>query len=217
MAARVIAIDGAAGSGKSTLGRGLARALGLPYINTGLMYRALAAAALRAEVDPSEEEALLELTGQLRFTLRGADPAELTIEGFDERSLTSLEVESIVSSVASHPSVRRWMVERQRALGRSGAVMEGRDIATVVFPDAAAKIFLVAGREVRADRRAAERATAADDVAPSLQARDERDARTTPLEPAASADVIDTTGLGIEETLREALRIVRTRWPEAPR
>jgi len=211
----VIAIDGAAGSGKSTLARGLAGALGMPYVNTGLMYRALAASARRANASVDDEGALLDLARGLRFHLRAGEPPELEVEGYDTAELTSPEVESTVSAVARHPVVRRWMCDRQRALGRSGAVVEGRDIATVVFPNADVKLFLRADPEERAARRADERMRSADDAGDAIQARDARDDRTTPLEPAPGAIVIDTGKLGIAETLREALRIVEER--TAPR
>lgn len=210
----VVAVDGAAGSGKTTLSRRLARILLVPYINTGLMYRGLAAAASRTHTPIEDETALLELAHNLRFTLRGADPVELEVEAYDHDELTSPEVESTVSLVARHPAVRKWMREQQRALGAAGAVMEGRDIATVVFPDAPVKLFLHAARDARGARRASERgATDEDGVADALRTRDERDARTNPLEPAAGAVVIDTGELDIDGTLAEALAAVRRVWP----
>ena len=216
MSVRVVAIDGAAGSGKSTLARSLARALGLPYINTGLMYRALAAAARRVGVGPDEAERLIALTREMRFTLRGTDPPELVIEGYATSDLTSPEVESTVSAVSRHPDVRAWMRERQRELGRDGAVMEGRDIASVVFPDAPVKLFLRASEQARTVRRADERAaTDPARIADELRARDERDAATTALEAATGAIVIDTDQLDVAGTLDAALDAVRRVWPES--
>jgi cytidylate kinase len=210
----VVAVDGPAGSGKTTLSRRLARILGVPYVNTGLMYRALAAAASRTDTPVEDAPALVGLAGNLRFTLGGADPIELEVEGYDHDELTSREVESTVSIVARHPAVRRWMREQQRALGADGAVMEGRDIATVVFPDAPVKLFLHAARDARGARRASERgATDEERVADALRARDERDAATNPLEPAPGAVVIDTGELDIDGTLAEALAAVRRVWP----
>ena len=120
---RVVAIDGVAGSGKSTLARSLARALGLPYINTGLMYRALAASALDQEVATDDETALVELTRRLTFTVVDGDPSELEVEGFPADRLMSLEVEAVVSSVARHPQVRTLMRATQRSIGeRDGAI-----------------------------------------------------------------------------------------------
>lgn len=208
MAPTVIAVDGAAGSGKSTLSRSLAAALRLPYVNTGLMYRAIAAAALRAHVAPDDVEGLDRAAAELRFSLAG-DPPELKVEGYGLEELAGAEVEAIVSTVSRHPSIRRRMRDRQRQLGRDGAVMEGRDIGTVVFPDAAVKLFLRAGEHQRERRRADER-TGADeaDVAAALRARDVADATTNPLEPAPGAVVIDTGSLDVGGTLNEALRIV---------
>jgi len=207
----IIAIDGAAGSGKSTLARGLASALALPYVNTGLMYRALAASARRTNTGVDDEGALLDLARGLRFHLRTGAPPELEVEGYDMQELTSPEVESTVSAVARHPLVRRWMCEQQRALGEGGVVMEGRDIAAVVLPNADVKLFLRADADERAARRADERTRSSDEVGGAIEARDARDARTTPLEPALDAIVIDTGRLGIDETLQEALRIVEAR------
>ena len=140
-------------------------------------------------------------------------PSELLSEDCDADELITLEVEAKVSAVARHPSVRAWMRERQRELGaQNGAVMEGRDIGTVVFTDAPVKLFLRADQGLRADRRAEERTTHADDaeqLVSSLKGRDARDARTTPLEPAPAAQVIDTSSLSAEATVDQALAIVR--------
>jgi cytidylate kinase len=207
---RVVAIDGAAGSGKSTLGRALARALALPYVNTGLMYRALAAAAIRDGVASDDHVRLLELTRGLRFIVRVQPPGELEVEGYDIETLTDVEVESTVSEVASHPVVRAHMRREQRELGEAhGAVMEGRDIASVVFSDAPVKLYLLARAELRARRRAAERAGGAEQTEAALGARDARDARTNPHEPAPGAVVIDTSELDPGQTLEAALEIVR--------
>lgn len=210
---RVVAIDGAAGSGKSTLARGLARVLRIPYVNTGLMYRALAAEALRRGISSDDTPALVEVMGSLRFRLIGEDPAVCEVEGVPSEELTSPEVERTVSAVSRHPEIRRAMRNAQRSIGlESGAVMEGRDIASVVFPDAPVKLYLVADPGARAARRAEERATDAA-VAEDLHRRDEADARTNPHEPADGADVVDTGTLSIAETLDEALRLVGLRAP----
>jgi len=211
----VVAIDGAAGSGKSTLARGLAVALGIPYINTGLMYRGLTAAALRHGTDPDDEVALTSLLDDLRFTLSGTSPPELEVQGYAEGALTTRDVELTVSTVARHPGVRERMRILQRSMGMEGAVMEGRDIATVVFPDASVKLFLVADETERSARRARERwGNDPTDIAEVLRLRDARDARTNPLEAASGATVIDTGALDIEAALAEALRIVRAAWSE---
>ena len=212
---RVVAIDGAAGSGKSTLGRRLARALALPYVNTGLMYRALAAAALRAEVASDDQDRLLELTRALRFIVRLDPPGQLEVEGYDLEALTDVEVESTVSAVASHPVVRAHMRWEQRSLGEAhGAVMEGRDIASVVFADAPVKLYLQARPELRARRRVGERAGGPEEIEAALHGRDARDAQTNPHEPASGAVVIDTSELDADETLEAALEVVRVLAPE---
>ena len=211
---RVIAIDGAAGSGKSTLARAVARAVGLPCVNTGLMYRALAAAARTNGVAPNDAAGLLELTGRLRFRVGGADPPELEIEGADLGELTDPEVERTVSAVASHPIVRARMRDEQRRLGRGGAVMEGRDIGSVVFPDARVKLFLSADPDERVRRRAGERPGITEDVGRSLRSRDSIDARTVPLEPAPGAVLLDTGGRTAEQTLDAAMAEIRRLAPE---
>ncbi|MEP6758758.1 MAG: (d)CMP kinase [Actinomycetota bacterium] len=214
-APRVVAIDGAAGSGKSTLSRGLARALGVPYINTGLMYRALTSAALRSSVDLEDQYALIDILGHLRFMVTGEQPPELEVEGYPAEALTTREVELTVSRVARHPRVREHMRRQQRALGVAGAVMEGRDIATAVFPDAPVKLFLRADEAERSARRARERASNDPrEVARALRHRDERDARTNPLEPAPGAVVVDTGALDADAVLAQALLIVRPAWPK---
>jgi cytidylate kinase len=214
---RVVAIDGAAGSGKSTLARRLAAELGLPHVNTGAMYRALTLAALRREVDVEDANTLASLMDTLDFTLSSpgssSEPGELWIGGAPPpEGLESADVEANVSAVAKHPEVRAVMRAAQRALGEAGAVMEGRDIGSAVFPDAPVKIFLVAEPQERAGRRVEERG--ADDVAGALHERDRRDARVNPLVPGEDAVVIDTSDLDVEETLRAALAVIADRAPE---
>jgi CMP/dCMP kinase len=217
MTPRVVAIDGAAGSGKSTLARSLARELRLAYVNTGMMYRALAAAAVRSKIPPDDPARLVELVHSLRFTLSQVEPRELEVDGYAEDELTGLDVETTVSTVAKHPVVRRRMVQLQRELGASGAVMEGRDIARVVFPDAPVKLYLTADPSVRAARRAGERSAdrSVDRslVADVLRARDEQDAMTNPFERPDGADLVDTGRLGIEQAVAFALKVVAERAP----
>lgn len=212
MTLRVVAIDGAAGSGKSTLARLLARELGLPYVNTGSMYRALTLAALRGAVDVEDGPALARLMRTLEFTLSSGTDRELLIDGAPPSAdLEAADVEASVSTVAKHPPVRSAMRATQRALGVGGAVMEGRDIGTVVFPDAPLKLFLVAAPEERAGRRVDERGATA--VADALHARDRLDARVNPHVPTDDAVVIDTSDLSVEGTLRAALDAVANRAP----
>ena len=221
MTPRLIAIDGAAGSGKSTLARLLAMTLGLPYVNTGAMYRALTLAALREEVDVEDEDALVRLMETLDFTLSPAgraeepqpDPREIWIDGVPPSDeLESSEVEANVSTVARHPGVRAAMRAAQRALGEGGAVMEGRDIGTAVFPDAPVKLFLDAAPQERAGRRVEERGS--EEVAGALHERDRRDARVNPLVPGQDAVLIDTSDLDVDGTLRVALAAIAERAPD---
>lgn len=206
---RIVAIDGAAGSGKSTLALALARVLGLPYVNTGLMYRALARAALDHNVDLDDEEALAALTRGLRVRLANGTPPELEVEGYPSEVLLTDEVDAAVSRASRHPQVRSLMREAQRALGGNGAVMEGRDIGTVVFPEADVKLFLLADPVKREARRSEEREAAGGEVARDLRARDAEDARVNPLVPATDAIPIDTTYATPAATLESALAIVR--------
>jgi CMP/dCMP kinase len=205
----VVAIDGPAGAGKSTLAHELARRVRLPYVNTGMMYRALASRALALGVDPDDEAALASLVGEIRFDL-GPSPLgeeELLIDGnLPAPALSSAEVEAVVSRVARHGAVRGPMRAEQRHLGLGGCVMEGRDIGTVVFPDADLKIFLLAEPVVRAQRRELERGGGGD-VSDAVARRDALDGRTNPLVPAPDAHVLDTTALSREEVLAEALRL----------
>jgi len=215
---RVIAIDGSAGSGKSTLARGLARELGLPYVNTGIMYRALTLAALEKGVDADDGDSLAQLTRELRFSLSTGTPPELEVEGSPPSpALESGWVEEHVSQVAQHPQVRELMRQAQRALGSPNAVVEGRDVGTVVFPDAPVKLFLTASADTRIERRAVERGAADPTVGSALHKRDARDAMVNPFEPAPGAEVLDTGHRTVGETLETALAIVHARLPEPAR
>jgi len=211
----IIAIDGPSGSGKSTLGRMLARALKLLYIDTGSMYRAVALATIDAEVDPADKEAVTALAEEIEIDLRG-DPDSLSVllNGHDVtekiRTESVTEMSSVVSTI---PGVRRAMVARQRAIGKRGAVLNGRDIGTVVFPDADVKFFLTAAPEERAERRykedqttAASSATFAETLADMIE-RDRRDSSRadSPLKVADDAIVIDSTGKSIDEVFAEMM------------
>jgi cytidylate kinase len=210
---RVVAIDGQAGSGKSTLARRLAAHLGLPYLNTGLMYRAIALAALREGVDSDDAPGLVALGRSVRFDLDLRDePPELEIDGKPPvEALTSPEVESTVSRVARHPEVRALLREEQRRLAQGGAVMEGRDIGTVVAPRARLKLYLQAHPEERVERRAQERSIGPAEVAEALVTRDTLDSRTNPAVPAPDAILIDTSELGPDEVFERALELARER------
>jgi len=205
----IIAIDGPSGSGKSTLGRMLARALNLLYLDTGSMYRAVALAVMDASLDPADKEAVTESAQRVDIDLAGdPDSLRVSLAGRDVteqiRSEAVTEMSSIVSTI---PGVRRAMVARQRAMGKRGAVLNGRDIGTVVFPDADIKFFLTASPEERAERRFQEdQATNAGvTLAQTLSEMIERDRRDStradsPLKIAGDAIVIDSTGLSINST-----------------
>jgi cytidylate kinase len=209
---RVVAIDGAAGSGKSTLARHLARSLGLPHVDTGAMYRALTLAAREAHVDVEDAPALVRVMETLRFRLSSEEPRVLLIDDAPpSEALRSADVEAHVSAVSRHPEVRAVMRAAQRELGERGAVMEGRDIGSAVFPDAPVKIWLDADPAERAGRRVEERG--ASGVAGALHERDRRDARVNPFVPASDAVVIDTSDLDVGATLDAALAAVADRAP----
>jgi CMP/dCMP kinase len=217
MSGRVVAIDGAAGSGKSTLARGLARALGVAYVNTGLMYRALTRAAIDAGVDEDDARGLVDVMRTLAFALDAGDPPELTVDGRRPgEELESADVEAHVSRVAAHPELRALMHEEQRRLGERGVVMEGRDIGSVVYPEAPVKIYLVANPGVRAARRALERRNGGADphVEHALHERDRRDMEVNAFVPPEGGVVIDTTELDVEGTVEAALTLIRARAPE---
>jgi cytidylate kinase len=209
----VIAIDGAAGSGKSTLAHRLAAEIGLPYVNTGLMYRALALRAHREGVSPENAPVLERLARGMRFDLDSSvRPPELRIDGEPpDPALTSAEVESSVSAVSRHLEVREVFRREQRRLALDGAVMEGRDIGSVVAPDADLKLFLRARPDERVGRRALQRDKDPEHVARALGARDRQDARTNPFVPAPDAIVLDTTELTPDEVADKALALARDR------
>ena len=209
----IIAIDGPSGSGKSTLGRMLARELRLLYIDTGSMYRAVALAVIEAEVDPNDKQSVVALANRIEIDLEG-DPDSLCVllDGRDVteqiRTESVTEMSSIVSTI---PGVRRAMVERQRAMGKRGAVLNGRDIGTVVFPDADIKFFLTAVAEERAERRYKEdhSGSYAETLADMIE-RDRRDSTRadSPLKVADDAVVIDSTGKNIEQVFAEMMTYV---------
>lgn len=211
---RVIAIDGPAGSGKSTVGRRLAERLGLTYLDTGAMYRAVAFAAIRQGIDPEESERVAALARAIDIVVddRGVkvDDIDATVE------IRGPEVTRAVSVVAANSEVRSELRARQRAwaIERGGGVIEGRDIGTVVFPDALLKVYLTASAEVRASRRAKEMTDLDyDDVAADIARRDAADSgrSDSPLATAGDAVTVDTSVMGIDEAVDELVEMVRLR------
>ncbi len=207
---KVIAIDGPAGSGKSTVARAVAERVGLAYLDTGAMYRSVAFAALRAGVDPDDAEVVGNLARELDH--RHADESgTVVVDGVDATiEIRGPEVTRAVSVVAANPAVREEMRRRQRewAADRGGGVMEGRDIGTVVFPDATLKVYLDAAPEVRAARRSKEVADLSyETVASDLARRDALDqgASDGPLREAGDATVVDTSDLSVDEIVDRIL------------
>ncbi|HEY3581122.1 MAG TPA: (d)CMP kinase [Pyrinomonadaceae bacterium] len=213
----IIAIDGPSGSGKSTLGRMLARELNLLYIDTGSMYRAVALATIEAGVDPHDSEAVVELATRSDIDLEGdPDSLKVLLNGRDvTERIRSEDVTTMSSVVSTIPGVRRAMVARQRELAQRGAVLNGRDIGTVVFPEADVKFFLTAAPEERAERRFKEDRLTNHDVSfaetmADMVERDRRDSTRadSPLKVADDAIVIDSSGLSIEDVFLLMMKYV---------
>jgi cytidylate kinase len=218
----VVAIDGPAGAGKSTVAAHLARRFGFLNLETGAMYRALALKAIDEDLDLDEEAALLDLCGHTTIQLEPTrDGNRVLLDGMDvSRRVRDGDVTAAASRASVHPQVRDWMVAQQRALGAAGGVvMEGRDIGTAVFPDAEVKIFLDAAPEVRGNRRYRQVASSEHEpvkvtetaVIEEMKARDERDRNRaqSPLRPAVDAIVVDSTGLSLDQVLARSEEIVR--------
>jgi CMP/dCMP kinase len=242
----VIAIDGPAGAGKSTLAAHLARRFGFLNLETGAMYRALALKAIENDFAFDEEPPLLELADRTRITLEPqVDGNRVLLDGADvSRRIREQDVTSAASQISVHADLRAWMVLQQRALGAAGGVvMEGRDIGTAVFPDAEVKIFLDAAPEVRGNRRfrqaipapysgepqRSDRAPADPETAEQhrlaeaailkeMRERDYRDRHRaqSPLQPAPDATILDSTAMTLDEVLARAEEIVRSHLPAPP-
>ncbi len=210
----VIAIDGPGGAGKTTVAKALADSLGLEHLDTGATYRAATLAALRAGAHPEDAEAVLRAVVRARIQYRDGviylDGEPVTAEARSE------EVNDAVSAVSAHPAVRRHIVAEQRGwVSRRGgsAVVEGRDIGTVVFPDARVKVFVTARPDVRAARRAGDAESAhrpVSEIEADLRRRDHVDSTrdASPLRPADDAVLIDTSDLGVAEVTRQILALV---------
>lgn len=211
----IIAIDGPSGAGKGTVARAVAAALGYRHVDSGAMYRAVGWKALRTGVSLDDQAAVASLAESSQIEI-GAD--RVAIDGHDvTREIRTPEIDRAATSVARLPAVRAVLVARQRAMGGDGGVvMEGRDIGTVVFPQADVKLYLDAAPEERARRRAADPAhsggpTTVSDVATLLTERDRLDSTrpASPLYRAANAIVVDTTGKSVDLVVAEVLEVVR--------
>lgn len=216
----VVAVDGPSGSGKSTVSRRLASALGARYLDTGAMYRAVTWAVLRSGVDPQDAEAVAKVAGETDLKI-GVDPeaASVTADGIAiDRDIRGPEVTASVSAVSAVPAVRERLVALQRefieAAGR--IVVEGRDIGSVVAPDADLKVYLTASAEARARRRSVETAADLSATVADLARRDRLDSTRAadPLRQAPDAVVLDTTALGIDEVVARLRELLAGRRPD---
>lgn len=214
----VIAIDGVVASGKSAVGRRVAEALGLPFVDTGLFYRVLTRLALDQGIEPADAQALTRLAETTPIHVEGA---RVEAGGADLGGrLYDAEVAAAVSQVSAVAGVRAALVPQQRALGRDGVVMAGRDIGSVIFPDADFKFFLTASLEERVRRRALQygrRGESADSLvmAREVAARDRADSRrpVAPMKPAPDAEIVDTDGLDLEQVVAVLLHRIRAGRP----
>jgi cytidylate kinase len=211
----VIAIDGPSGAGKGTVARAIADALGYRHVDSGAMYRAVGWKALREGIALDDEAGVAALA---ETALIDVSRTQVTIDGIDvTRDIRTPAIDRAAAAVARVPRVRRVLVDQQRQMGIEGAiVMEGRDIGTVVFPDADVKLYLDASPEERARRRAHDPAhtgvpTAVSDVATLLTQRDEidRTREASPLYAASDAIVVDTTGKSVDQVVSEAMALIR--------
>lgn len=210
---RIVAIDGPAGAGKSTVARALARRLGVQYLDTGAMYRAVTWAAMRDGLDLHDVDAVGELAERIRIDVGldrvSVDDDDVTV------AIRGPEVTAGVSVVAAHSRVRREMRRRQRDWGesRGGGVIEGRDIGTVVFPDALAKLFLTASPRVRAERRVAENGGDVASVEAAISERDRLDSTRadSPLAESSDAIVIDTSNRTIDDVVTAIVQLLEAR------
>jgi cytidylate kinase len=207
---RVIAIDGPAGAGKSTVAKALAQRLGLEYLDTGAMYRAVTFQAMLEGLDLDDVDAVASLARrvELEVSERG-----VFVEGTDATAaIRSAQVTSSVSKVAANSGVRAEMRARQQAWAaeRDGGVIEGRDIGSVVFPDAELKLYLTASPRVRAERRVSEAGGNVDEIERAIATRDLSDSSRvdSPLTEAAGSTLVDTTGLSVEEVLDRIVRLL---------
>jgi len=221
----IIAIDGPSGAGKSTLGRMLARALNLLYIDTGSMYRAVALAVMESSISATDDVAVGSLAGRVDIDLKGdPDSLRVTLGGVDVTDLIrSEEITDLSSVISTIPEVRRAMVARQREMGERGAVLNGRDIGTVVFPDADVKFFLTAVPQERATRRFNEERAQDpnadfEETFADMAERDRRDStrEDSPLRAADDAIIVDSTGLTIDQVFQKMMRAIDNKSGDEP-
>lgn len=210
---RVIAIDGPAGAGKSTVSRAVAARLGLPYLDTGAMYRAVTLAVLRRGVDPDDDDAVASVARQMTLEI---DAHGIVVDGVDGTiEIRGPEVTGLVSKVSANPAVRADLRERQRAWARSagGGVIEGRDIGSVVFPDAELKVYLSASPYERARRRAAEFGGDVDEIAAAIAARDHYDStrEDSPLTEVDGSARVDTDGRTVDQVVDAIVALLEER------
>ena len=210
----VVAIDGPAGAGKSTVGRAVADRLGLQYLDTGAMYRAITFAALRRGLDPADEDDVAELSAAVDLSVdAGPNGTVVIVDGVDATiEIRGREVTSAVSAVAANSRVRSELVRRQRrwVSDHAGGVVEGRDIGSVVFPDATLKLYVTASPRVRAERRVAEIGGDVAEVEASIIERDRKDSTRSdsPLTEANGSVLVDTSGLSIDEVVDRVLALL---------
>ncbi len=210
----IVAIDGPAGSGKSTIGGRVAEALGLPFVDSGLMYRAVGAVAIDQGIRLDDADALGRLAGGTRVRIDGR---KVLVDGRDYTDrIYDSDVSEASSQVAQYPGVRLAVVAQLRALGRGGVLMAGRDIGTDVFPDADFKFYLTASTDERARRRAAQLTNRGESADPrrlriEVEERDRRDAgrAVAPMRPAEDATLLETDGMDLDQVVGEVLRRIR--------
>lgn len=207
---RIVAIDGPAGAGKSTVARALANVLKVPYLDTGAMYRGVTFAALQQRIDTNDVAAIGDLSRRLIFDIT---ETTLHVDGIDATAaIRGDAVTAAVSAVAANPIVREDLRTRQRqwVSEHGGGVVEGRDIGTVVFPDATLKVYLTASPRVRAERRVAQSGGDVNAIAAAIVERDHQDSTRadSPLREASDAVTVDTSDRGVDDVVRQLLALV---------